>query len=106
MKTFMYSQKFIDIGHSALAIDTDLPEAESLLDSLETELDLVITNGEVSPLHPDLLDEYLWATWALHISWTALRNPSWTYCTQTRTEARKKIMGKNIPGQDTEPKTA
>lgn len=89
----MYSQKFIDIGNRALSLDTDLPEAESCLDDLETELDNTILNGPVSPLHPDAIDDYLYATWALHISWSALRNPSWAHNRKTRERARKNISG-------------
>jgi len=94
----MSSQKFIDIGNSALAVDTDLPEAESLLELLETELDNAIR--EIPPLHPDAIDDYLYATWALHISWSALRNKDWTYLKNTR----KKAVN-NISGQEKYPKT-
>jgi len=99
MRAFMSSQKFIDIGNSALAVDTDLPGAESLLDLLETELDNTIADGHIPPLHPDAIDDYLYATWALHISWSALRNRTWTYLRKTRANARK------IPGQERDHKT-
>lgn len=94
----MSSQKFIDIGNSALALDTDLPEAESLLELLETELDNAIR--EIPPLHPDAIDDYLYATWALHVSWSALRNRTWTYLRKTREKAKN-----NIPGQERDHKT-
>jgi hypothetical protein len=69
-----YSQKFIDVGNSALAVSTEGPEAESLLELLETQLDNLIANGPCSPLHLEVVDDYLYATWTLHISWSALRN--------------------------------
>lgn len=76
MEIFLMTQRFVKIGNSALAVDTDLPGAEAELDRLEAELDSAIAEGPVSPLHPDAIDDYLWATWALHVSWTELRKCS------------------------------
>jgi len=74
----MSSQKFIDIGNSAIAVDTDLPEAEAALGVLETELDNAVANDPLQPFHPDVINDYLYATWALHISWSALPNRTCT----------------------------
>lgn len=74
----MSSQKFIDIGNSALALDTDLPQAEAALGVLEIELDNAIANDRLVTFHPDVIHDYLYASWALHISWSALPNRTCT----------------------------